>query len=295
MNRFLTHRLVNRPLTRLVRPAARFISTDVLWNLPVVGNVEVRPEGWSGAPVLMANDGTDRVASMLFWRGAGGWEPETVKAFLELVVPESTVVDVGAHTGLFSLLAAHVHPSVRVHALEPLPRAFSLLESNVVLNGLANVDCRRAACGAFTGKTSLHVPADRGLTMMASLDPAWSESAETTDVDCVTLDRLVEMTGAERVDVVKIDAEGSEAAVLDGGARTLSEHRPFVLCEVLDRAGLGERITATLGDANYRFFALGPGGPRPCAEVMGGIDADETHNYLCAHESRLAALTPLMN
>src|SRR5438093_4744193 len=101
MSNPLTYGVVNRSLTRLVRPLARFLPTGVLWRLPVVGVVEVSPPGRSTGAILMANDGSDHVASMLFWRGIEGWEPMTIQLFLDLLTSGSTVIDVGANTGLF--------------------------------------------------------------------------------------------------------------------------------------------------------------------------------------------------
>ncbi|MDQ4132769.1 MAG: FkbM family methyltransferase [Actinomycetota bacterium] len=290
MNRLLTSPLVNRPLARAVRPLARFLSTDVLWRLPVVGTIEVQPEGWMGPPVLMATDGSDRVASMLYWRGSDGWEPATVRLFLRLAGCGSTALDIGAHSGLFSLLAARHHPQLRVHAVEPLARAVALLESNVALNRLTNVTCHRLACGAVSGRSQLHVPDEGAMTMMASLVAGWSDAAVTEEVECVTLDDLVEATAASDIGVIKLDAEGSEADVLGGAARTLDDHRPFILCEVLDRSGLGERITATLTERNYRFFTIGRDRLWSCQQITGAGDADEGHNYLFAPDSRLAEL-----
>jgi FkbM family methyltransferase len=290
----LTYPVVNRPFTRLIRPLARFLPTHVLWRFPVVGVVEMKPPGWSSG-VLMADDGADHVASMLFWRGIEGWEPTTIRLFLDLLSPGATVIDVGANSGLFSLLAAARHPTVRVHAVEPAARVFSLLEANVRRNRLTNVVCHRAACGDAAGTVTLHVPVDERVPMMASLVPQWCPGPHAEEqVECLTLDGLVDRTGSERVDIVKIDAEGSEDAVLRGAARTLVRDRPFVLCEVLDRRDLGLAITQLLAGHDYCFFALGRDGAKRCAEVRGGSDADESHNYLFAHRSRLPDLQRIL-
>jgi hypothetical protein len=126
---------------------------------------------------------------------------------------------------------------------------------------------------------------------MASLLSGWADTAAAGEpVQCTTVDALVEANGMRTVDVVKIDAEGSEDVVLRGGQATLHAHRPFILAEVLGRRGLGASVTAALADHDYRFFRLGPGGARPCAEIAGGTDDDENHNYLFAHASRVGEL-----
>jgi len=289
--RALHRPMVNRGIVRAVRPLATFLSQDTLLRIPVAGVVEVRLPWEAGPPVLMANDGHDRIASMLFWKGVDGWEPKTIRTFLRLVSPGSTVVDVGANSGLFSLLAARRDPTVTVHALEPVDRVFSLLESNVALNGLDNVVRHRLACSDRSGPATLHVPAGEPVPVMASLLSGWSDtSAAGEPVQCTTVDALVDANGIQTVDVVKIDAEGSEDAVLRGARIALHDHRPFILAEVLGRRGLGASVTAALADHEYRFFRLGPGGVHPCTEIAGGTDDDENHNYLFAHASRVGEL-----
>lgn len=292
----LFHPAVNRQLTRFVRPVAKFLPTEVLWHLPVVGMVEVVPAGWPAAPVLMVNPGSDRVASMLFWRGVDGWEPTTVRLFLGLLSPGSTVLDVGANSGLFSLLAARREPTAHVHALEPVARVFDLLVGNVAANQLQNVTCHRVACGDAVGRTTIHVPERESVPMMASLVSGWSRGRQAPeDVECVTLDGLVREAGLDRVDVIKIDAEGSEDAVLRGAARTLEQHRPFVFCEVLDRRDLAPAVMKALAGHDYRFFALSPAGVRQCTAVYGGADSDEGHNYLFVPGDRLAEVERILS
>ena len=296
MNNLLLHPRVNRPFVRAVRPVARFLPTRVLWHLPVVGPVAVAVPGQPGAAVAMINPGTDRVASMLFWRGLDGWEPTTIRLFLGLLRPDSTVLDVGANTGVFSLLAARRQPAARVHAVEPVARVFSLLERNVAANGLANITCHRLACGDASGPVTIHVPQGDTIPMLASLVPNWSAGRHRReDVECVTVDGLCQSMALDRLDILKIDAEGSEDAVLRGAAATLDRRRPFVFCEVLDRRDLGPEVVRAVSEHDYRFFGLSPSGVRPVPTVSGAGDADESHNYLFVPRDRLAEAEPVLS
>ncbi len=219
--------MVNRCVTTALRPLAPLFSQDTLLHVPVVGVVEVRPPENLASAVLMHNDGHDRIASMLYWRGLDGWEPATIRTFLRLISPGSAVLDVGANSGLFALLAGRRDPSVEVHAVEPVSRVFSLLGSNVALNGLENVTCHRLACSDREGAAVLRVPAGEPVPVMASLLAGWCEGPSTDEaVDCVTVDAMVATYDLPRVEVIKIDAEGSEDAVLRGARVTLDRHRP---------------------------------------------------------------------
>jgi FkbM family methyltransferase len=253
-----------------------------------MGPVEVRVAG--GPAVRMGSDGTDPIASMLFWRGADGWEPTSLSVFSALVAPGTTVLDVGANTGLFAVLAGARHPTVQVHAFEPVREVFARLQANVALNRLDNVSCHRLAVSDGCGPGVVHVPRGRNVPQMASLVAGWAGSdADAESVDCTTVDRFCAGV-AGPVSVVKVDAEGSEEAAVRGARATLEQHRPFVLCEVLSRGNQGPVLTRLLAELGYRFFALGPHGLEPRPRLEGGIDDDESHNFLCAHSDRLPEL-----
>lgn len=149
----------------------------------------------------------------------GRYEPGEAELFSRIVQPGDVVVDVGANVGVYTLLAARaVGPSGRVYALEPDPRSFELLQANIGLNGFENVVSLRVAVGAREGKATL--ARDRhnaGLHSLARANVV--HPAETTEVEVVTLDGLARGQGIERVNVVKLDVQGSEADVVAGGTQ----------------------------------------------------------------------------
>src|SRR6266850_2328445 len=69
----------------------------------------------------------------------GVWEKRETELFLSLIKPEMTILDVGAHVGYYSLLAAK--RVAQVYAFEPDPESFELLTRSVNVNGYTNVKC----------------------------------------------------------------------------------------------------------------------------------------------------------
>ena len=149
---------------------------------------------------------------------AESWEPYTISLFLESLRPGDTVVDVGAHVGSYTLLAARaVGRSGRVYALEAAPAEARLLAWNVRMNGHAHVQVVPRAAGDRVGSAQLSLSA---VSSMHSLGPyAEGDWRGSVTVEMVTLDSLL---GGRPVDVVKMDVEGAEPRVLQGMPQTIA-------------------------------------------------------------------------
>lgn len=163
--------------------------------------------------------------NMLAWVEAGTFEPFSLGLWESLIEPGMTVVDVGAHIGIFTLLAARrVGPGGKVWSIEPNPTSLRLLNRNVRANALDNVTVCHAALSDTNGTSTLHVrPGDR---MQSSLVAV--EAGSELDVS-VRISRLDDLVTSETVHVVKVDAEGSEPAILRGMTRLLPTVRALIV------------------------------------------------------------------
>jgi FkbM family methyltransferase len=128
----------------------------------------------------------------------------------------SCVVDLGANVGYFATRAARL--AERVICYEPVPDNFSLLERN--LEGRANVECVRAAASDKAGTLRIYRPDSPGLTAVHSAFPEMGgHMTESYDeAPCIPLDELFARHRVERCDLLKVDVEGSEYAILYGAA-----------------------------------------------------------------------------
>jgi FkbM family methyltransferase len=143
------------------------------------------------------------------------YEPATLQAITRSLRPGGTFVDVGANTGFFTaMVSRHLGPTGRVLAFEPNPAAYSRLVRNVEANGAGNVatynvglsDTKSTAIlrlhEADDGTASLHIPAGREF-----------------EVSLARGDELLEFNP----DLVKVDVEGHELAVVRGLAHRLDD------------------------------------------------------------------------
>lgn len=237
--------------------------------LPRVGAVDAPLP--TGGVMRLWSKGDDDVASAVFWRGWAGHEPETTPHFFELARTARVTIDVGAHVGYFSVLAALGNPAGRVLAFEPLPPVLDRLKRNVSLNGLTNVSCHQLALGRQAGRADFfHVP--HAIPSSSSLSRSFMESivAEkhlvTSEVEVATLDDFLDGQGVTGVDLVKIDTEQTEDDVIGGMVRTMARDRPAIVCEILP-AGPARAIEEMLTPLDYRYFLLTAAGPERRADL----------------------------
>lgn len=137
--------------------------------------------------------------------------------------------DVGANVGYMTVEVAHLRcrDAVQVYAFEPHPRLAEAIRGAVGLNGLDNISLTEAAVGDSAGVVAF---TQRGNSFIGSV--AVGGSPATYSVVAVTLDEMVYERGYQPPDVVKIDVEGYEYAVLSGARRVLAEHQPAVIFEL---------------------------------------------------------------
>jgi FkbM family methyltransferase len=248
-------------------------------HLPRSGRVRARlPDG---STLVLWSRGDDWVSNQVFWRGWAGYEPETAPLFRRLAARSRVTVDVGAHVGFYALLAGLANPSGRVFAFEPMRLARERLRRHVVLNRLGNVECLPHAVGDRDGETELFFPRGNPLPCSAGLSAAfyapWAEAMDRMPVPCTTLDSFVQERRLEAVDLVKIDVEGAEPAVLRGARETLERYRPDIVCEVLGGTGSCDGLAEILSPLGYSFHLLTPQGP---ARRAGPEPHPDWMNYL---------------
>src|SRR5215813_13165033 len=87
----------------------------------------------------------DWISTQIFWKGWNAYETETLELFFKLASKSQTILDIGAHVGLFSLVAGHANPEARIFAFEPVGESYERLQRNVELNRLSNIRCVNSA------------------------------------------------------------------------------------------------------------------------------------------------------
>jgi FkbM family methyltransferase len=209
-----------------------------------------------------------QVLGQLYWYGGeDGWEPELLPWWRLFCRNARSVLELGANVGYFAVQGGRAAPGVRYVAVEPHPRSAEVCRANLALNGVTSVEVVVAAAVADTGVASvaLHVPADQQATPTIAFVSAGSElpselargSAPVAEVPAIDVRRLL-----DGVDLLKLDVEGQEYALLEAAREHLREHRPTLFVEVLPGTARLRALLAELCRSDgYRCYALSRQGP----------------------------------
>ena len=150
----------------------------------------------------------------------GSYEADKQKLMTELSLEGTTVLDIGANVGFFSIfLSRLVGATGNVISFEPLPRNIEFIYQHIQLNKIDNIEIISAAVSDKIGK------------MKFANSPLYAQGYLTdkgnVEVNVITLDSLHNFINP--VSLVKIDVEGAEIDVLRGGEKFFLENRPIIL------------------------------------------------------------------
>ena len=176
----------------------------------------------------------------------GTYELEKQQALARFVRPGMTVYDIGAQAGFYTLFFSCLAGDAgQIYAFEPCPYDTHFIIDHVRMNGLANVHVIQAAVAERTELVAMST--DRGKMENRIGDVAGTPLI----VSSLSLDSL----DLPKPDLIKMDVEGAESAVLKGAQRVLREVRPVVFI-ALHSPEQSKICAAILDAADYRVYDL---------------------------------------
>lgn len=194
----------------------------------------------------------------LFWAGIeNGWEKTSLKIWRKLCVEATTVFDIGANTGLYSLITKSLNQKAQVVAFEPVPKVLEYLNYNVKLNHY-DIRVEPKAASNFNGEAKVYLRKGEGFTTSVTVNK--SLLAETTPKDeliikTIRLDTFIEENKIDKIDLMKIDVETHEPEVLEGMGEYLDKFKPDFLIEVWDKE-CAATLNQLFKNKGYLYFDL---------------------------------------
>lgn len=188
----------------------------------------------------------------------GAFRPQVSKLLNRMLRPGQVAFDIGSNIGMHAMIMANrVGPTGRVHVFEPDPHPMGRLKANMALNGLANVTLNQAAVAGRTETRQLFLHDDTiGNFANASLQQSnVGRSTHSIDMKVWSLDDYVAANPIERLDVIKLLAQGEEWNALQGAMATIKRFRPKIF--FLWEPSYWARQSLCLMDAVRLFRELG--------------------------------------
>lgn len=244
-------------------------------RLPVERSFHVQVPGTEGFNYTSLR--RDGVGRDLYWRGIAH-DATTIREFSSRCERASVILDIGANSGLFTLLACTINPKTQVIAFEPAPEVRLQLEANVKANGFENrCAIRSEAASDANGTACLHLPFESWTSASLNADGYHGLAGNTITIKTVTVDSIA--AAYPTVDLVKIDVEGFEDKVLEGMQQTVSRCTPVIILEC-NVGGPASALNAFLSRNNYECFLLSEK-LRRAAQIDPALDRNH-FNWLCS-------------
>jgi FkbM family methyltransferase len=185
------------------------------------------------------------------------WFEDEIKFLRRLLRPGQRVIDIGANYGVYALsMAQAVGPAGRVWAFEPASGTAKLLAAGIAANGFAHVSLERSALSSASGSAQLALQPD---PEMNALVRGEQPGGPTETVPVLTLDECLDSRAWRDIEFVKIDAEGEEAGILEGGPRFFARESPLIQYEVKAGKDLHLELVEAFAALGYGSYRLVPG------------------------------------
>lgn len=254
-------RFPERPL----RGLTRFSNLLCQWLPPYAGAIDLA----DGSRMYL--DSRQPAERWLLY--SGNYQPALTATLKQYTPPGGCCLDVGANLGFYTIqFGQWVGSAGRVVAFEANPTLVEHIERNITLNAFEHVSVVSAAVYDQPGEIAFHISGSPGKSSIYAIDQA----VETRVVPAITLDGYLSEHALPRLDVIKMDIEGTDCQALLGAAETLTRFRPLLVFEYKpstppEIAAEAVRLLASLG---YRLWALSRAGERRPFDPQTTTDTD---------------------
>ncbi|GGE19895.1 FkbM family methyltransferase [Psychroflexus salis] len=249
--------IYNSQVNFFIRNLCYFFKALIPNNLriPVSGIFKLKVE--KNLNLKISTNQTSYISKQLFWEGSENYEYTPI--FKSILKETKTFIDIGANFGYYSLLAAKLNKNIKVFAFEPSPGPFVYLKENIKINKLKNIEVFKLALSDFSGLLDFYEVRNRKYKNVPNLSGEHNTGSKKhlntnkIKVKCEKLDSIFRGDDIEKIDLIKIDVEGSENQVIIGAIEIIRKVKPTIICEILEqkKAELIEKKLISLGYLIY--------------------------------------------
>jgi FkbM family methyltransferase len=250
--------LIVRTVLKTIPPTTFKVFDNFQKRWPVYGLVDCE---FKDVKFKMYNQGDDGLVHYFFY-GLKYYEESDLFLFKELSKASKCVLDIGANTGLYSIISSISNSELDIYAFEPYPINTERLRTNLKANGIENkVKVVSEALGENVGDIKISIPENMSITSVASVSNEFSRNIhpdlkwKTITVPVNTLDNF-KRNIKKSIDLIKCDVETFEMSVFKGAFDTLEKDRPTIIFESFLDSERIEFFNNILRKFNYYLYLI---------------------------------------
>lgn len=220
----------------------------------------------------------------------GEYEPLETRVLTDFARKSKIVIDVGANVGYYGIELAGVLPSDgKILSFEPILTTFVQLEQNIRLNNLQEMALvYNLGLSDKDETTTMYLPRISGSSAASARNLHPDEDFLSHEARMSSLDKIFPTLNLNSCDLIKIDVEGGELAVIRGAINTIERFKPVIFAELLRKwsqffAYNPNIVLELLQGLNYVCFGISPEFRR----IEHFLDTDIETNFIFIHQNQL--------
>lgn len=220
------------------------------------------------------------IENEIFWVGIeNAFEKISFNLWTQLSKKSDVIIDIGANTGVYSILSNAVNKNAKVYGFEPVERVKKRFEKNINLNNSASqIKTFSEALSNSNGKATIYDSMEDHIYSVTVSKDLSEENVKTFPVEINTkrLDTFIEEQKIEKIDLIKIDVETHEPQVLEGMGYYIEKFKPSILIEILSDE-IGEHVQKLLDGKGYLYYHIDEVNE---PKLVSNITKSDFYNYL---------------
>ena len=245
-----------KPIFQLIKKVY-LPSMEIRQKLKFIGQFEMKLDD---TKTLKLNNFGFFIENEMFWAGLKSeWEHESLSIWIELAKKSSVIFDIGANTGIFSLLAKGFNPSAKIYGFEPQPNICKCFSKQIALNHF-DIKAFQLALSNENGSTKFYnygFDTFNSNTTAGSLNQEFRNlvTQQAIDVETIRLEDFLKREKILQIDLIKLDVETFEPQVLEGAGDSLKILQPIILIEIQSDE-VGKKVQDLLTPMQYDIYNI---------------------------------------
>jgi FkbM family methyltransferase len=203
------------------------------------------------------------LGNKIYWRGAHDWN--TIFALQKTLSPDSILFDIGANIGEYTLFAASmINDNGHIYSFEPVQKMYEQLQENISLNPHLKNKITPIKKGIGLRKEKLPIYDDVNTTndgLFSLHQKNFIEAKIIEEIEIDSLDNIFNTLNINIVHYIKIDVEGNELFVLQGGINTIKKFKTTLMIEISEKnfnaAGYSSKdLLSLLKELDYSIYLI---------------------------------------